>query len=338
MNDTHHPGRSTELLSRLHDGEITDAERRAFDEHCAACPACRAAAEDYERTLSLYREAPLAPTPSDLSARILRKVRAQSPSRRPLHAAFGIDLRWAGALLAALLVILVSAPLLLRREIPPSGPAPSSSISARLLENASPAAEAPGAPTTQRRDDAREPSRLAGRAQPAPAPVAKARPPLPEAEAPRPAAPPAQARARTEANEPLSKDEAAAMPPRPREIGSGLAAHKNASADSAEAKVQAAEETAAVRLVVRPLEGEGGVLPEILARPPDERLRPFRGREFLLTVDPTGAVSEVSPAPGERDSALRQLGPQSAPAAADAFRELRFEAGGRTLRLLVRVD
>jgi hypothetical protein len=339
MNEIHHPGRSSELLSRLHDGEITEAERQAFDAHCEVCPACRAAAEDYERTLSLYRAAPLAPTPSDLSARILRKVRAQSPSRRPFAVTFGIDVRWAGALVAALLVILVSAPLLLRREIAPPGPAPSSPISAHLIENGSAVTGGAPAPPGSSPDDSQARARRSeGRAAPVPEPVAKARPRLREEEPPGRAAAPVPAGAG--ANEPLSKDEAAPIPSPGRQAASQFAAaRESAAAASAERKAQARPETPVVRLVIRPLEGEGSP-PAILVRPPDERLLPLRGREFILTVEPSGAVVTVSPATDARDSLDRQLGSRSASAGsdADALREIRFEAGSGILRLRVRVD
>ena len=95
-----------------------------------------------------------------------------------------------------------------------------------------------------------------------------------------------------------------------------------------------------VRLEVRSLDGEGAP-PEIAAMPPDERLGPLRGREFILTVEAGGKVSAVAPPRAEPESALRKDSAASVePRAAgspEALRELRFQPGARPRRLLVRV-
>jgi hypothetical protein len=339
MNEITHRGRSNDFLSRLHDGEVPDVERRSFENHCATCPDCRAAVEDYERSLSLYRQASVAPTPTDLSGRILRKVRAQSPSRRPFGVTFGIDIRWAGALVAALLVILASAPLLLRRELPTSEPPAPPPIPAHLLDRPSPASDGNVPSQTGLRSNAGSPAET-GRAQPVPGHTVGDRP-RPSAEEPprlRPA-PPAQ----SVVNAPkaaLSKDEVAAAPMRSQEAPSKLAApFDSEAAPASEEKSQAILEAPAVRLVVRALDGQGP-LPAILARPPDERLAPLRGREFIVTVEPTGAVSDVSPVGAAPRSAARQVEAGKAAKAPDdgALREFRFAAGARVLRLLVRID
>jgi hypothetical protein len=133
-----HPAESLELLSRHHDGDLSAAEREAFETHLAECADCRAAADAFERSLAAFRTAPEAPVPTDLSARILRKIRAQSPSRRPFGVMFGIDIRWAGVFMAALLVAII-APVLLssKRELarPASAPAaPPDSLTAYVVE------------------------------------------------------------------------------------------------------------------------------------------------------------------------------------------------------------
>ena len=97
-----HPAESVEFLSRLHDGDLGPAEAAAFESHRAECADCRASVAVFERALSAYREAPVSPVSSDLSARILRKIRATTPSRRPFGVTFGIDVRWAGVLAAAI--------------------------------------------------------------------------------------------------------------------------------------------------------------------------------------------------------------------------------------------
>ena len=82
-----HPARSLEFLSRLHDGELSAAERAHFESHRAHCAECRKAAADFEATLALYRTDGTSPAPSDLSSRILRRL--QAANRAP--PAFGVS-------------------------------------------------------------------------------------------------------------------------------------------------------------------------------------------------------------------------------------------------------
>ncbi len=137
-----HPADSSEFLSRLHDGDLEPAEAAAFESHRAECADCRASVAAFERALSAYREAPVPPASSDLSARILKKIRATSPSRRPFGVTFGIDVRWAGVLAAALLVLIIGAPVFSRHPFgrtPQAAPprteaSPSEAISAYLVD------------------------------------------------------------------------------------------------------------------------------------------------------------------------------------------------------------
>ena len=112
-----HPAQSAEFLSRRHDGELAADEAAAFEAHRLECAECPASVAEFEDALAAYRSAPVTPHASDLSARILRKIRATSPSRRPFGVMFGIDVRWAGALAAALLVVIIGAPVFSRREM-----------------------------------------------------------------------------------------------------------------------------------------------------------------------------------------------------------------------------
>src|SRR5262249_26559513 len=149
MSETPHPATSVEFLSRLHDRELSAAEARQFDAHRESCASCREAVEEYERSLSAFRASPTAAPASDLSVRILRKIREQSPSRRPFGVTFGIDVRWAGVLAAALLVVLI-APALFHREqkplIPARSPASPEALPAYLLdEKTATANKEPGA-------------------------------------------------------------------------------------------------------------------------------------------------------------------------------------------------
>ena len=151
MTDTLHPARSTEFLSRLYDGELTAADRDAFEAHRASCEECRRAADAFAATLAAFRSSPTAPPAADLSARILRKIRAQSPSRRPFGVMFGIDVRWAGVFIAALLVVLISTPLVLRRPQRFAGPP---SLTARILEEPAPAKAPPAQASPAAKADA----------------------------------------------------------------------------------------------------------------------------------------------------------------------------------------
>lgn len=332
MTDATHPAGSAEFLSRLHDRELSPAEASAFESHRASCPTCREAVAEFERSLAAFRTAPAAPVPSDLSARILRKIRAQSPSRRPFGVMFGIDIRWAGALLAALLVAIIAPALLTRREMPQNASAPDA-ISAHIVELESDKAVAPAEERRTRAEDRpkapEEKSRTRSKEEIGGRVAAAAPPPVPAA-APRAADEVAQkAQSAREAESPapsaLSK----------RAIASAERAGGEAGSLDAEAKA-----SESIRLEVRPLDGEGSP-PAIVTTPSDDRLGSLRGREFILTVEAGGQVSAVAPLRPEPGSALRKDSAASMEpvrgAGADLLRELRFQPGGRPRRLLVRV-
>lgn len=317
MNDAVHPARSPEFLSRFYDGELAPAEGEAFAAHRAGCEECRRAAESFAATLGAYRSSPTAPAAPDLSARILRKIRAQSPSRRPFGVTFGIDIRWAGVLAAALLVLLLSAPLLLRRApLAPAAKPPA--ISARILEETPPARAA----VVPRADQ-----RPAGGAPAAPAPHA-------------PAAPPALAKdeaAVTNAQAPSLRAEAPAeeekrrvgLAPRSREKAApGRMAAEPPGGEAAAGSATTELVEAPARVLVLAADGEG-TPPMVVARPAGDRLAALRGREFILLVETGGRVRSVA-APGS-----------SAPAGgadSEVLRELRFAPGDRPRRLTVRIE
>ncbi len=173
-----HPAESAEFLSRLHDGELSAGEAAAFEAHRRECPECRASVAEFEGALAAYRSAPVSPHASDLSARILRKIRATSPSRRPFGVMFGIDVRWAGALVAALLVVIIGAPVFSRREATPAAipprPASPAPIPAYVLDaeeerpaekraEAAPPARPNAAPKSEAKDAAAAPEPPAAR-------------------------------------------------------------------------------------------------------------------------------------------------------------------------------
>jgi len=327
--DLSHPTRSPEFLSRLHDGDLTAEERRAFESHRETCAACRSAVEDYERTLSAFRAAATHPAASDLSARILRKIRAQSPARRPFDVRFGIDVRWAGIFAAALLVVLISAPFLLRRPRPAPASSRSDAITARILSS-----------ETDRQDSSAQ-AKPPGRDSGARKDVAS------EAAPPEPAAPPASPRppqVRERAAEAPSTLAAAPKPESPD--GARSFRRRAASPDRAEETTgpgsgELKELESTLRLTIRPLDGLT-TAPGLASTPSDERLAPVRGRAFVLVVESGGRVRSVAPASSSEGFVAREKTRGSdamrRDGSADVLRELRFQPGDRPRRLLVRVD
>ena len=82
---TTHPTRSIGFLSRLHDGELSETERREFGAHAAECRECATAAEEFERILALYRQAQVEPADPELAARISRRLDARLRWRPPVR-------------------------------------------------------------------------------------------------------------------------------------------------------------------------------------------------------------------------------------------------------------
>jgi len=121
MSQNPHPARNPEFLSRLHDQELTPAERAHFESHRAHCAECRTAAAEFEAALALFRSSGPRPASPDLAARILRKLQ-QNDSRRRLRfgPTFGIDLRWAGAFAAAVVAAVIASSVVVRNESRPA--------------------------------------------------------------------------------------------------------------------------------------------------------------------------------------------------------------------------
>lgn len=115
-NQNPHPARSPEFLSRLHDQELSPGERAHFESHRAHCAECRTAAAQFEEALALFRASAPRPASPDLAARILRKLQASGGRRRPFGVTFGIDVRWAGALAAALVAAIVGTSIVMKNE------------------------------------------------------------------------------------------------------------------------------------------------------------------------------------------------------------------------------
>ena len=370
-----HPAQSAEFLSRRHDGELAADEAAAFEAHHLECAECQASVAEFENALAAYRSAPVPPHASDLSARILRKIRATSPSRRPFGVMFGIDVRWAGALAAALLVVIIGAPVFSRREMGSSpvtvAARPSSPIPAYVLDAEE---ERPAEKSTETRSAPAKPPASAPKSEAVPPARAAAdsgaasdlygfREGAREADQPRdevaatnadnahkPDQPAvaqerAQERVAPEAPPAPSLYAAAPAPAETKELArSNTARRRSASAPvggEAGAGASADEAQVVVRLTIHPVDGEGEP-PDVVQTPSDERLAVFRGRKYLLVVESGGRVVAVSerPAGGKlaKDKA-READPQTAARiqslADTVLRELTFQPGDRPRRLVV---
>jgi hypothetical protein len=337
MSEPLHPAASVEFLSRLHDRELSPAEAREFEAHRESCASCRQAVEEYERSLRAFRASPTAAPASDLSARILRKIREQSPSRRPFGVTFGIDIRWAGVLAAALLVVLI-APALFHREekrlAPARSPASPEALPAYLLEEKT---------ATAKKDSG-----------------AKVVP------APRTSAPANEAPAKTQENpKPLDaaveRDLGVSQPQAQEKREGYLADKSNApaaappSAPALRTRRQAGaapggeaggaagvdEQRVSVHLVINAIDGYGEP-PEVRETPTDDALAELTGREFILLVEVGGRVRDVTPSTS--GGSLLRKDAQSRDKLAGAKTEgsellkLRFTPSDRPRRLLVRVE
>ena len=345
-----HPAQSAEFLSRRHDGELAADEAAAFEAHRLECAECQASVAEFENALAAYRSAPVPPHASDLSARILRKIRATSPSRRPFGVMFGIDVRWAGALAAALLVVIIGAPVFSRHEmrVPPATAAgaallPDPRLCARRRGRAAGGEKrrvaievgfrkaASVRPEGRGRPALPAGGRFRGGARRLRIPVGRrdARRTRAATSSPRrmPTTPtsltsPPSHRSASGAAEaappPPSLYAAAPAPAETKELArSNTARRRSASAPvggEAGAGASADEAQVVVRLTIHPVDGEGEP-PDVVQTPSDERLAAFRGRKYLLVVESGGRVVAVSerPAGGKlaKDKA-READPQTA--------------------------
>ncbi|MCA1579865.1 MAG: zf-HC2 domain-containing protein [Acidobacteria bacterium] len=163
-----HPGRSAEFLSRLHDGELSPAERAHFESHRAHCVECRGAAAEFEAALALYRSSHPSPASPDLAARILRKLQSRPARRPPFGVTFGIDLRWAGAFAAAVIATIVGSAIVAKNEATERRLSRDEAIPISVVPGRKPAAGAPGTPSVV---EPAAPSAAAPQAPSAPEPL-----------------------------------------------------------------------------------------------------------------------------------------------------------------------
>jgi hypothetical protein len=344
-----HPARSLDFLSRLHDGELTAAERAHFESHRAHCDECRRAASEFEATLAYYRASGTPPPPSDLAGRILRRLERASPRRRPFGVVFGIDLKWAGAFMAALVVTILGYSVLDRKKAEerirvsfPESP---------RLASANPAAETPPGPSRQvgaavkKSSDVPFAQILAPAEAPAPTPAStaderlEAARPLTsklEAKAPEPAAPPAAVPVRAA---PLSAPAARAH--RSEAGGESGSADKNRRSradqelDAAGALSNSApEKQVEVRLILEALDGFG--TPPSVVNDPEVELRAEDRGRYLVTVGANGIPFDVRREDRTTDALAKEKDRGSR--TLETLRKLRFTVADRPRRLLVRVE
>ena len=354
-----HPARDAEFLSRLHDGELNAGERAQFESHRAHCVECRNAAFEFESALSLYRSSRPRPPAPDLSARILRRLQESQRRRPPLGASFGIDLRWAGAVAAALIAAIVGFSIVARQETSRKLAARDAAIPVTMeqpvAENQAPkaAAEAP-ASAVESGAGARRESALAkdvkeeARADtlPSSAPPERARSNAP--------VPPSVERKELAARDKNSADAREAPAAAADRLGiappaaaagrvAGFAAEQSGGEGLAGSQEYDRAAVQPLRFTITAI--DGGSLPELLGDekldlPPDER-----GREYSLSVDAQGRVSEVRPVEN-----LRQKTAKAASAAAAkpepsaqvrpprALWDLRFRPGDRPRLLRMKIE
>jgi hypothetical protein len=305
-NGSQHPARSVEFLSRLHDGDLDASERARFEAHRSHCAECRRAALEFEDAISLFRASRSTPPRADLAARILRKVQSTNRPRAPFSPRFRLDLTWAALLVTALLALLISTPIALRRT-PPTVPV----TIGRALPNPAPAVTSPALrPEIALRDRASARGRLAG------APV------LRKDEEKREVAEKQAAREKkANAAEPSTDRPVEADEQKDRlSHAVGAAESPALAAGGSEEPPPSTARTIPLRLTFHSIDGYGSA-PPLLPEGPVELSPQERGREYVLLLDSQGVVREVRPSP--------------APA---ALSRLHFRPGSRPRRLLVRVE
>lgn len=339
-----HPGRSYEFLSRLHDGELTPGERAHFESHRAHCAECRRAAAEFEAALSLYRSTPTSPAASDLASRVLRRLQQANPRRRPFGIFYGIDLRWASAFAAALIVMLIGSAVYLR-QTPQRVPSAATPIPVQVEIREAPRRDEVGQKTapssgsdrrqvasaaeeTEQEAKKRDPD-TASPAGPAPSAAGKLEDRV-TAESPRiaAAAPPAPLHKEKDA----SKQTAASRAPAERAAGSASRDDASGGEPSATAAYDfaAANQAPPFRFDVTPLDGKG-TAPARVGQPTDLSAS-YRGRSFVLEVSASGEVTEALPIDEARQRKAAE------PTALEPLKAFRFQPGDGPRKLLLRIQ
>lgn len=330
-NNKAHPARSADFLSRLHDGELTAAERAHFESHRAHCGECRRAVLEFEAALSLFRASTTSPSTPDLPARILRRLQAASPRRPPFGVVFGINLKWASAFAVAILAAIAGSLVMIQQEsartVARQAPIPvllqqgqrqaevrdsGATASPRERMNNAPSRKevAPTAVPTQERYAEAPPAAGAASSE------VKAQPPARRAEPP---APPA-ARALDAAPSPLLRS-----------------AEHSGGEGALSATAASAEPGSPARPLLIALDGQGSP-PEIITPGAAKLLADLRGRQYFLLVEASGRVREARPDGNKRQPARLKSRDVVEEAAPQAVRDLRFQATDRPRRFLLRIE
>jgi hypothetical protein len=332
-NNNTHPARSAEFLSRLHDGELTAAERAHFESHRAHCAECRKAALEFEAALSLFRASTTSPPPPDLSARILRRLQAASPRRPPFGVVFGINLKWASAFAVAILATIAGSLVVIQRESARTVTARQEPIPV-LLQKGRRQAEVresdAAAPPRERMNNAPSRKEAVPTAVPAQERYAEAPPPAVAASSEGKAQPPARRAPEPSAPRAARALDATASPLLRSAEHSGGEGALSATAASAEPGSPA-------RPFLIALDGQGSA-PEIITPGAAELLADLRGREYFLLVEASGRVREARPDGKKRQPARLKSRDVVEEAAPQVVRDLRFQATDRPRRLLLRIE
>ena len=334
-NDSFHPARSADFLSRLHDGDLSAAERVHFESHRARCADCRKAAAEFEAALSLFRRSSPSPAPPDLASRILRRLQAASPRRTRFGVVFGIDVRWAAAFAVAVIAVIVGSSVVLQRESARREAGAGGPIPVILRDGKAALRPSPAAPFPETRP------RVAVRPEgPTPAPAASPgsfaqEPPRSEIASERRIEAPGRTASQTRAE--ARKD----RPSRPSAFAEPqmLRSERSGGEGSTSASAASVEPGASARLVFIALDGEG-TAPALTTPNAGDLLADLRGHEYILLVEAGGRVREVSPSDAKkglrpRPMARDALSEASAP---PTVRNLRFKPGDRPRRLLLKVQ
>ena len=314
-NGIQHPARSVEFLSRLHDGDLDASERARFEGHRTHCSECRRAALEFEDAISLFRSSRSTPPRADLAARILRKVQSTNRPRSPFSPRFRLDLTWAALLVTALLALLISTPLAVRRT-PSPVPVSIERTVADRAPAAKPAAPLPGPEVL---GDRARPKGATGRIAANAAPSLR-KEPVAKEERRDASEKPAVREKQSKAAAAQSTDAAAEADERKDRTSRAVAAAESPLAGGSGEAAPPAAPAVPLRLTVHSIDGYGSAPARVLDGPVE--LSPQeRGREYILLLDSQGTVREVRPSP--------------APA---ALSRLHFHPGSRPRRVLVRVE
>jgi hypothetical protein len=354
-----HPARDAEFLSRLHDGELNAAERAQFESHRAHCVECRNAAFEFESALSLYRSSRPRPPAPDLSARILRRLQESQRRRPPLAASFGIDLRWAGAFAAALIAAIVGFSIVARQETSRKLAARDAAIPVtmeqRVAENQVPkaAAEAPASAVESGAGARRESALAKDVKEKARADTLPSSAPPERAQSNAAPVPPSSERKELAARDKSSVDAREAPAAAADRLGiapqaaagrvAGFAAEQSGGEGLAGSQEYDRAAVLPLRFTITAI--DGGSRPELLGDekldlPPGER-----GREYSLSVDAQGRVSEVRPVENLRQKtakadsgATAKPEPSAQVKPPRALWDLRFRPGDRPRLLRVTIE